>query len=104
MARKKELTIDKDVDAVERGHEGESGTREHKPVEAITAKPRKTEGERYRLKNLMNVRERPSMEAAILGTIAEGTAVDVLKVEDDWLCLADGSFILYGGGRWAEKA
>lgn len=96
MARKKELTIDKDVDIME------SSTGEHKPGEAITAKPRKPE--RYRLKNLMNVRERPSMEAAILGTIAEGTAVDVLKVEDDWLCLADGSFILYGGGRWAEKA
>ena len=98
MARKKELTVDKDVDIVERGQEGENGTGE---LETAAKDP---ETKKYRLKDLMNVRKSPSMGAAILGTRAEGTVVDVLKVEDDWLCLADGSFILYGGGRWAEKA
>ena len=59
--------------------------------------------ERYRLRALMNVRKRPSLDSTILGTKVKGTVVRVLKVEKDWLCLADGTYIFYEGGKWAEK-
>ena len=59
--------------------------------------------ERYRLKALMNVRKKPSLDADILSTKPEGTVVRVLAVENDWLHLIDGSFILYEDGRYAEK-
>ena len=59
--------------------------------------------EKYRLKKLMNVRAKPSKEATILTTKPAGTVVRVFSVEDDWLYLADGSFILYRGGEFAEK-
>ena len=59
--------------------------------------------ERYRLKALMNVRKKPSLDADILSTKPESTVVRVLAVENGWLHLIDGSFILYEDGRYAEK-
>lgn len=59
--------------------------------------------ERYRLKLLMNVRKAPALDAAIIGTRAEGTVVRVLAIEGDWMHLSDGSYILYEGGKYAEK-
>ena len=58
---------------------------------------------RYRLKSLMNVRKRPSLESTVVGTKPEGTAVRVLKIENDWMHLAEGTFILYGEGEYAER-
>lgn len=58
---------------------------------------------RYRLTHLMNVRSAPSMEAKKLSTLPAGTEVSVLEVVNDWLCLADDTFILFGGGKFAEK-
>lgn len=78
-------------------------------AEPIVAKkpeqPRVDEPEvtKYRLKRLMNVRKKPSMDAQIMTTKPAGTVVRVLAVENDWLHLADGTFILYGGGEFAEK-
>ena len=57
----------------------------------------------YRLKALMNVREKPSKDARVIGTKAEGTVVNVKAIENDWLCLTDGTYILYENGRFAEK-
>lgn len=59
--------------------------------------------EKYRLKSLMNVRKSPSLNGTVLGTKPEGTIVRVTVVKNDWLYLANGTFILYGGGEWAEK-
>ncbi len=59
--------------------------------------------EKYRLKSLMNVRKKPSMDSTIVTTKPEGTIVRVLGVGNDWLHLADDTFILYQGGRWAGK-
>lgn len=59
--------------------------------------------EKYRLKSLMNVRKKPSMDATIVTTKPEGTIVRVLEVEKDWLHLADDTFIFYQGGKWADK-
>ena len=58
---------------------------------------------RYRLTSLMNIRQGPSKAAPILGTAASGTIVRVAKVKDDWLCLTDGSYVFYDGGKYAVK-
>ena len=59
--------------------------------------------ERYRLKTLMNVRKNPSLDADILITKPENSVVRVLGIENGWLHLIDGSFILYENGKYAEK-
>lgn len=71
-----------------------------KPKQPFVATPKT---EQYRLKKLMNVRTKPSMDAKIKTTKPAGTVVRVLAVEDEWMCLADGSFILYKNGEFAEK-
>ena len=55
----------------------------------------------YRLKSLMNIRSKPSMDTPILGTLESGTAVNVKSIKDDWLCLTDGTYVLYGKGEFA---
>ena len=59
------------------------------------------DGQSYRLKALMNVRRKPN--GAIVRTLPAGTTVEVTSVENDWLHLKDGTFILLGGGKFAEK-
>lgn len=59
--------------------------------------------ESYRLRTLMNVRRQPSLNAEKVGMLPEGTIVLVVAVENDWLHLSDGTFILYEDGRFAEK-
>ena len=51
----------------------------------------------------MNVRKNPSLDADILSTKPESTVVHVLGIENGWLHLMDGSFILYENGKYAEK-
>ena len=58
---------------------------------------------KYRLKAFMNVRKKPSLGADRVGTKQEGSIVSVVSIDRDFLHLEDGSFILYGGGRYAEK-
>ena len=67
----------------------------------IEVKEPKTE--KYRLKALMNVRKKPNLDRETLGTKPAGTLVRVLKVEEGWLHLIDGSYILFEDGRYAEK-
>ena len=59
--------------------------------------------EKYRLKALMNVRKKPGLESEILGTKPAGTLVRVRGVEEGWLHLIDGSYILFEEGKYAEK-
>ena len=59
--------------------------------------------EKYRLKALMNVRKKPDLDSDILGTKPAGTLVRVLGVEEGWLHLIDGSYILFEEGKYAEK-
>ena len=70
------------------------------PEETVTeaAKP-----ERYILTAKMNIRRAPSLEAQKLGIAQPGTVVEVAAIENDWLRLTDGTFILYEGGRFARK-
>ena len=76
------------------------------PIVAETPKQIEVEEpktEKYRLKALMNVRKRPGLDSDILGTKPADTVVRVLEVEEGWLHLADGSYILFEDGRYAEK-
>ena len=76
------------------------------PIVAETPKQIEVEEpktEKYRLKALMNVRKRPGLDSDILGTKPAGTVVRVLGVEEGWMHLIDGSYILFEDGRYAEK-
>lgn len=71
--------------------------------------PKKTEQETksevaiYCLKELMNVRKEPSIYAEKICTKPAGTKVEVKEIENGWLHLTDGNYILYENGLYAEK-
>ena len=76
------------------------------PIVAETPKQievKEPKAEKYRLKALMNVRKKPGLDSEILGTKPAGTLVRVLGVEEGWLHLIDGSYILFEEGKYAEK-
>jgi len=76
------------------------------PIVAETPKQPKVEEQvldRYRLLSFMNVRSAPSLDASKVSTKPEGTVVRVLGIENDWLHLPDDTYILFDGGRFAEK-
>ena len=76
------------------------------PIVAETPKQIEVEEpktEKYRLKALMNVRRKPGLDSDILGTKPADTVVRVLEVEEGWLHLIDGSYILFEEGKYAEK-
>lgn len=56
---------------------------------------------KYTLLSKMNLRLAPSLKGGKVG-IAEGTVVEVIGIENDWMELKDGMFILYGG-KYAER-
>jgi len=62
----------------------------------------KPQVEKYTLLHKMNVRKTPSLKAEKIGTKEKGTVVEAV-LEGDWLHLTDGTFILYGGGKFAAK-
>lgn len=58
----------------------------------------------YRLTEKMNVRNRPSdIRGAVVAVLPAGTKVEVTDIVKDWLYLADGTYIYYSGGKFAEK-
>lgn len=70
------------------------------PVQAEEAQP---VPEKYTLTARMNVRTAPSLDAPKLGIAQAGTEVEVAAVENDWLYLTNGAYILYGDGKFAKK-
>ncbi|MDO5456319.1 MAG: SH3 domain-containing protein [Eubacteriales bacterium] len=73
----------------------ETAAEEEKPATSVP--------EKYTLLSRMNIRKAPSKDADKLGIAEKGTVVDVTAIENDWMHLADGSFILFEGGRFAVK-
>lgn len=65
-------------------------------VETVTA-------QKFTLTVKMNIRKAPSRSAEKVGIADKGTVVEVTAVEDDWLHLLDGTFILYEGGKFAVR-
>ena len=62
--------------------------------------------EKYTLTAKMNIRLAPSLDADKVGVAEPGTVVEVLGIENDWLRVKNGAgevFILFGGGKFAEK-
>lgn len=70
------------------------------PVEEKTEEP---VAAKYTLTARMNVRTAPSLDAPKLGIAQAGTQVEVAAVENGWLHLTNGAYILYGGGKFAKK-
>ena len=75
------------------------------PVEKETEEGTTVErqSETYILLRKMNVRKEPSLNADKVKVLDSGAPVTVTEVADDWLHLADGTFILYEGGANARK-
>ena len=78
-------------------------------VDLSASTPASTEGadkgaRAYRIKALMNIRDKPDLSGEKLGTAKPGSIVNVMAVQDDWLHLADGTYILFGAGKFAEPA
>jgi len=69
--------------------------------ESVVAEEQKPEI--YTLTRKMNVRKEPSLSAAKLKVLDAGAVVEVRDIQNDWLCLTDGSFILYENGKNARK-
>ena len=79
-------------------------TVEDQPTEDALVEPVDTDQPaKYRLKTLMNIRKEPSTSARKIGTAKQDTIVEVKEVKKDWLYLTDVTFILFGGGEFAEK-
>lgn len=57
----------------------------------------------YRLLATMHVRKAPSLEAEKAGIARCGAIIKVRKIENDWMHLANGTFILFGEGTFAER-
>ena len=68
-----------------------------------TALAEEQKPETYTLLRKMNVRKEPSLNAAKLKVLDAGAVVEVRDIQNDWLCLTDGSFILYENGKNARK-
>ena len=71
-------------------------------VEEVDAAEEK-KAEAYTLTRKMNVRKEPSLSAAKLKVLDAGAVVEVKAIQNDWLCLADGIFILYENGKNARE-
>lgn len=84
-------------DPVESSAEEEKGNGDEK--ENVSAE----EPDKYTLLHKMNVRAKPALTAEKVGVLDTGTVVEVEKKVDDWLHLTDGTFILYGGGKFASE-
>ena len=59
--------------------------------------------EKYVLTAKMNIRKAPSLKSKSTGIAEKGTIVEVTDIQNGWLHLADDTFILYEGGKWAQK-
>ena len=68
------------------------------PVKVETITP-----EKYTLTAKMNIRKAPSLKSKSIGIAEKGTVVEVTEIQNGWLYLLDGTFILYEGGKWARK-
>ncbi len=84
----------------EKPTEPEKPTKQENPAKP---EPKPIVPETYRIKELMNVRAEPSLNAQKLGTISPGTEVTVIAVKDNWLHLTDGTYILFDSGKFAER-
>ncbi len=73
------------------------------PAAAEVPGPGGSAPENYVLTARMNIRKAPDMSAEKTGTAKKGTVVEATAVKDGWLCLTDGTFILYEDGRFARK-
>lgn len=82
-------------------YQGTVAPTEEAVEETVVAEERKPEI--YTLLRKMNVRKAPSLSAAKLKVLDAEAVVEVRAIKNDWLCLTDGTFILYENGKNARK-
>jgi len=75
-------------------------------VDTVEVKASEKEAEKYTILSKMNIRLAPSLDADKVGVAEPGTVVEVLGIENDWLRVKNGAgevFVLFGGGKYAQK-
>lgn len=93
---------------VETAEEADAAVETDTPVAEKVEQPGKSEKPekpttKYTLLRKMNVRREPSLKAEKLKVLDTGAVVEVQDIRNDWLCLTNGSFILFEGGKNARK-
>ena len=73
------------------------------PVVEESVEKAETKPATYTLLRKMNVRKAPNLKADKVKVLDTGTEVLVSEITNDWLHLADNTFILYEGGKNARK-
>ena len=79
---------------------------QEEPLLGVALQTKEPQYDLYVLTSLMNVRNKPSLDANVIRTMPKGSIVHVLRIENDWLCIKNGSseaFIYYKGGEFAKK-
>ena len=79
---------------------------QEEPLLGVALQTKEPQCECYVLTSLMNVRNKPSLDANVIRTMPKGSIVHVLRIQNDWLCIKNGSseaFIYYKGGEFAKK-
>ena len=72
-------------------------------TDTVMEAPEEVKPVKYKLTAKMNVRKGPSLNAEKIGIAEAGTVVETMSLENDWLQLIDGSFILFQGGKFAAR-
>ena len=79
---------------------------QEEPLLGVALQTKEPQCECYVLTSLMNVRAKPSFDATAIRTMPKGSIVHVLRIQNDWLCIKNGSseaFIYYKGGEFAKQ-
>ena len=79
---------------------------QEEPLLGVALQTKEPQYDLYVLTSLMNVRAKPSLDATAIRTMPKGSIVHVLRIQNDWLCIKNGSseaFIYYKGGEFAKQ-
>ena len=100
----KPAIAEKSVEKLE--EKAEKKVMQEEPLLGVALQTKEPQCECYVLTSLMNVRNKPSLDANVIRTMPKGSIVHVLRIQNDWLCIKNGSseaFIYYKGGEFAKK-
>ena len=98
-----DAVADEKAEKVEKLEKPEKPEKAEKLEKPEKAEPTEKTSTKYTLLRKMNVRREPSLKAEKLKVLDTGAVVEVQDIRNDWLCLTNGSFILFEGGKNARK-
>ena len=100
----KPAIAEKPVEKLE--EKAEKKVMQEEPLLGVALQTKEPQYDLYVLTSLMNVRNKPSLDANVIRTMPKGSIVHVLRIQNDWLCIKNGSseaFIYYKGGEFAKQ-